>query len=44
MPDGTAAGVSRVTNLTASDGKLDLTNNKLITATPVGSGYLLNVT
>ena len=39
LPDGSAAGVSRVATLTISSGaKLDLTNNKLIvTSTPIGS-------
>jgi hypothetical protein len=37
-PDGTAAGASRVTGLViGADGRLDLTNNKLITETPVGT-------
>jgi hypothetical protein len=39
LPDGSAAGVSKVPSLvlTAGTGKLDITNNKLITAKGVGA-------
>ena len=38
LPDSTAAGVSKVAALTIADGaKLDLTDNKLITASPAGT-------